>query len=831
MSTETKKRQKLIFKILEEALQSDQDQQASILIQRCAGDQALLYEVKSLLEASTKMGSFLGAPQSMKPFERPSAEEAETEKQHNPVGNTKVRIGHFEIDGLLGEGGMGKVYLATDTKLGRVVALKILSAQLTGDRDFVKRFEGEARILAKLDHPNIIKVYEIGLVEGVYYIATEYVKGRTLETMIRNMEMELADGLDIIAQVANALEASHTAGVIHRDVKPSNIMVRHDGAVKVLDFGVAKQTGQQPGEGLSVAGAVIGTIRYMSPEQIRGENVDRRSDIFSLGVVLYELVTGSRPFPGASATVVRENIISSSAKRLIDHVPDLPVELQSIVDKALAKRPLDRYQDVSTLRDHLLALKRKLNGSRGSEEAPPMIRRSLLKIVASYSRRHPLIAAAVLLLFALVSVWSYKFLNPPIVLRLSGSDTIGNKLMPDLVAEFFRTNGKLIAQYENKISKTVLVKGIFRGDIFPKVIEIRTHGTNEAFRDSVAKVNDIGMASRQITVDEQTRLGGDAATNDYIIGHDGVAIIVNNNNEINELTVEQVGKIFRHKITSWGDLGPVSEAPRCGKINTYIRNKESGTREFVKQVLLSGEDFAVLDPAQEINDNMLLAEKVGSDPCGIGFVPRPFMSLAKPVVLVDDKGKKHIISSFSIASNDYILARPLYLYVRSDSQNDLATNIADFCLGNKGQAIVNNDGFVKLDAHLGQALPAPDAPQGYIRLTNEAEKLSLYIPFQRGDSRLSDHAKRTIQKAVEFFTLPQYKARKIVVVGHGDSAGSPAGTYGLSEKRAKAVVEELKKAGITVADTLFYGSRIPAVAYKAGEDQEKNRRVEFWLKK
>src|SRR5262249_26274943 len=151
-----------------------------------------------------------------------------------------------------------------DTKLGRVVALKILSAQLTGDRDFVKRFEGEARILAKLDHPNIIKVYEIGLVEGVYYIATEYVKGRTLETMIRNMEMELADGLDIIAQVANALEASHTAGVIHRDVKPSNIIVRYDGAVKVLDFGVAKQTGQQPGEGLSVAGAVIGTIRYMS---------------------------------------------------------------------------------------------------------------------------------------------------------------------------------------------------------------------------------------------------------------------------------------------------------------------------------------------------------------------------------------------------------------------------------------------------------------------------------------------------------------------------------------------------------------------------------------
>src|SRR5215475_2508097 len=180
MSTDTKNRQKLIFKILEEALQSDQDQRASILIQRCAGDQVLLHEVKSLLDASTKMGSFLSAPQSMKDFERLVDEEAETEKQHNPGSNTKAKIGHFEIDGLLGEGGMGKVYLATDTKLGRVVALKILSAQLTGDRDFVKRFEGEARILAKLDHPNIIKVYEIGLVEGVYYIATEYVKGRTL---------------------------------------------------------------------------------------------------------------------------------------------------------------------------------------------------------------------------------------------------------------------------------------------------------------------------------------------------------------------------------------------------------------------------------------------------------------------------------------------------------------------------------------------------------------------------------------------------------------------------------------------------------------------------
>src|SRR5262249_4427214 len=154
--------------------------------------------------------------------------------------------------------------------------------------------------------------------------------------------------------------------------------------------------------------------------------------------------------------------------------------LQSIVDKALAKRPADRYQEVSALRDELLDLKQKSNKSVVSEEPPPPIWRALLKTVAGYISRRPLIAGAALLLLALASVWTYKFLNPPITLRLSGSDTIGNKLMPELVAEFFVANGKLLARYEDKKSKTVRVKGIFRGDIFAQVIEIRTHGTEEA---------------------------------------------------------------------------------------------------------------------------------------------------------------------------------------------------------------------------------------------------------------------------------------------------------------------------------------------------------------
>ena len=237
-----------------------------------------------------------------------AAEQADEEESARASAATSVgrRFGHYRILSLLGAGGMGEVYLARDTRLGRPVALKLLPARFTDDEERVRRFEREARAASALNHPNIITIYDIGAHEGAHYIATEFVDGRTLKQHAAEARPDLTEALGLALQIADALAAAHEAGIVHRDVKPENVMVRRDGYVKVLDFGLAKLAERAVSEGdpvgqsataLTETGAVMGTYAYMSPEQALGREVDSRSDIFSLGVVLYELVYGKPPFP------------------------------------------------------------------------------------------------------------------------------------------------------------------------------------------------------------------------------------------------------------------------------------------------------------------------------------------------------------------------------------------------------------------------------------------------------------------------------------------------------------------------------------------------------
>lgn len=276
-----------------------------------------------------------------------------------PAGTT---LGHYKILSQLGAGGMGEVYLAEDTKLNRRVAIKLLPAGSLESENANRRLLREAQSAANLDHPNICGILEVSEADGRNFICMQYVEGQTLETRMKRHSLELSESLAIAIQVADALAEAHSGGTIHRDIKPSNIMVTARGAVKVMDFGLAKllkQTEAVQSEAetealLSTPGALIGTLPYMSPEQVRGEALDGRSDIFSFGVVLYEMISGQQPFANKSSAATASNILTLEPAPLARFAKETPAELERIVGKALHKNPDERYQ---TAKDFLIDLR------------------------------------------------------------------------------------------------------------------------------------------------------------------------------------------------------------------------------------------------------------------------------------------------------------------------------------------------------------------------------------------------------------------------------------------------------------------------------------------
>jgi serine/threonine protein kinase/Flp pilus assembly protein TadD len=281
-------------------------------------------------------------------------------------------IKQYRVTSPLGAGGMGEVYLAEDTRLGRRVALKFLPALFTQEKRHLRRFEQEARAVAALSHPNVCTIYEVVETgEGRHCIVMEYVEGMTLRERIAEGRMKVGEALDAAIQVASALFAAHTAGIVHRDIKPENIMLRRDGYVKVLDFGLAKLTEKKSepfdSEGKTRVlelktspGMVMGTVAYMSPEQARGLPVDARTDVWSLGVVLYEMVAGQQPFEGATPTDVIISIAGLEPEPLARCAPEVPIQLERIVKKALTKDQEERYQTAEDLLIDLKALRHEL---------------------------------------------------------------------------------------------------------------------------------------------------------------------------------------------------------------------------------------------------------------------------------------------------------------------------------------------------------------------------------------------------------------------------------------------------------------------------------------
>jgi serine/threonine protein kinase/Tfp pilus assembly protein PilF len=292
-----------------------------------------------------------------------------------------TQLGRYEIRSKIGEGGMGEVYLAQDTKLDRKVALKILPAKVAVNQERMRRFVQEAKAASALNHPNIVTIHEIDQINSTNFIATEFIDGETLRQRMRNAPLKLGEVLDVAAQVASALAAAHAAGIVHRDIKPENVMLRSDGIVKVLDFGLAKLVERLPPESVDTEaptsiktdpGTVVGTAIYMSPEQARGLQVDARTDIFSLGGLIYEMVAGRLPFEGSNTNEILASILSDKEPPpLARYAREVPAELERIVSKALRKNRDERYQTIKDMLLDLKNLKQELEFERKLERSLP----------------------------------------------------------------------------------------------------------------------------------------------------------------------------------------------------------------------------------------------------------------------------------------------------------------------------------------------------------------------------------------------------------------------------------------------------------------------------
>lgn len=337
-----------IERIFHAALEVEADRRAAILVDSCRDDDTLRREVETLLAQYEKAGTFIETPVFATANSTLDAERVSSNPEHVAILTAGAMIAHYRVLQEIGAGGMGVVYKAQDSKLGRPVALKFLAKTPATETSGLERFQREARAASALNHPNICTIYEIEEYEGHPFIAMEYLEGRTLKDYMLGGPLDNDEICAVGVQIAEALSAAHSKGVVHRDVKPGNIFVTDTGPVKVLDFGLAKLVGSEDGsaptKSLTESHTVTGTLPYMSPEQLRGREVDARTDIYALGVVLYEMATALRPFTAGVSPQLIDDILNSDPRPPRQLNPKIPPKLEEITLKCLEKNPEDRYQ-------------------------------------------------------------------------------------------------------------------------------------------------------------------------------------------------------------------------------------------------------------------------------------------------------------------------------------------------------------------------------------------------------------------------------------------------------------------------------------------------------
>jgi len=555
-----------IERIYHSALRLDPERRENFLREACAGDEALLQEVASLLAGKGEMDALFDSPAwkgvgQLEPHKTP------------PLDLTGRTLAHYRIVEKIGEGGMGTVYRAEDGHLKRPVAVKLLPPDRVSDPERKRRFVKEARAASALNHPHIVTIHDIGQAEGVDFIVMEYLAGRTLDRVIPAKGMPLDKALDVSIQMADALTAAHSVGIVHRDFKPSNVILSDSGQAKILDFGLAKlvagpdQSGENPpaeppGSGLRTdEGMILGTAAYMSPEQAQGQKVDTRSDIFSFGAVLYEMVSGQRAFRGENPVGTLASIITQEPAPLPS---GLPAELQGLIARCLKKDPNRRIQHIEEVKVSLEDL-RDSRASQGSAIASPAPSRRWRRWLLALALAIPLLAFVAWLLW----YGPQTALPPPEVVALTSDP--GNEFFPS-----FSPDGKQVAYCwnggnpDNNLAFDIYVRHIESGTSLPLTTDPAPEsrpawspdGSQIAFvrygkpMPSICLVSPLGGPARKLTAHRPSAPA--AAGLSYVSwSPDGgwLAVAEQDSNETSSIFLLPVQQGERRKLVS----GPVSQ--------------------------------------------------------------------------------------------------------------------------------------------------------------------------------------------------------------------------------------------------------------------------------
>jgi phosphate transport system substrate-binding protein len=808
------------------------------------------------------------------------------------VGQTLSK--RYEIQKVLGQGGAGEVYSAWDTQLRRTVAIKrIRQGGLYKDpaltEEAARNAWMEAMCLAAVRHPNIVAVYDLGMDENLPYLVMEFVVGETLDKRVRRGVLELDEFIEVARQSLSGMVAAHQTGLVHRDIKPENLILTRMASghpqVKILDFGIAKYLQQPETQTMDLDGAIKGSVYWISPEQLNGELVDERCDVYSLGCVFYFLLTGKPPFGSGNPT----SVIAAHLMHRVEPVhalrPDLLPALCDWCMWLIKREPDERPQSALVALDKLEVLARvrrvappqtdnrlgvqdeevwAISGDTGliqmgmaptepierpksvHEDAPAVLK-------AKMSRAEWFKIAALVAVGSAAGGWALLWRRrdassvpanpvaviPPAlqasecVMRLHGSNTIGTKMAPSLVMEYLKRNGaRNIRISIGSVSAERRVEFLPAHSEMPSHVEVFGHGSKTAFSDLASLACDVGMASSPISEAEAGRLEGLGLGNmktpacEQVVGLDGVAILVHPSNSVTQLTVTQILNAFSGKIKDWAELGRKSGGP----IRLYARDEASGTYECFNSLVLRGQ--AVLpDTVERFEDSVELSDRIALDTDGIGFAGLPFVRNCRAVAVADEGTPALLPTRFTIATEDYLLSRRLYFYHAATLNNSFARAFIEFALSEEGQDVVNDAGFIKQSVEVQRVIIPENSPSEYKRLAVGAERLSLSLRFHGGLDRLDGKAERDLGRIFSALEKPHFKGHLLSLVAFTNKGQSEELDLQASMVLAQAIAREFQSRGVQPDSVLGFGSMLTLASNESQAARDKNRRVEVWLRR